>query len=170
MTGLERNADVVRMASYAPLFAHTDAWQWMINLIWTDNLRVMPTPSYHVQRLFARNRGDRVLPVSASELVGDEAKRFFASATFDEASGEVIVKLVNATGKTSASQVDLAGVGEVKRGTITVLRGENLEAINTLDVPNHIAPRETVFAPAATKFAVTLPANSFTVLRLGVGK
>ena len=64
MTGLERNADVVRMAAYAPLLAHIDAWQWTPNLIWADNLRVFGTPSYWVQQLFGRNRGDTVLPVS----------------------------------------------------------------------------------------------------------
>ena len=170
MTGLERNADVVRMAAYAPLFAHVDAWQWTPNLIWTDNLRIMPTPNYHVQRLFARNHGDRVLPVSVSAAAGDEEKRFFASATFDESSGEVIVKLVNATDKVSASNVDFSGVSAVKRGTATTLHARNLEAVNTLDVPDEVAPRETVFAPAASKFSVTLPANSFTILRVGIVK
>src|ERR1043165_6310535 len=91
MTGLERNADVVRMASYAPLFAHVDAWQWTPNLIWTDNLRTLRTPNYHVQRLFARNRGDRVLPVSITGARADEEKRFYASATFDASSGEAIL-------------------------------------------------------------------------------
>ena len=38
MTGLERNADIVQMCSYAPLFAHVDAWQWRPDLIWFDNL------------------------------------------------------------------------------------------------------------------------------------
>jgi alpha-L-arabinofuranosidase len=69
MTGLERNADVVRMASYAPLFANVDAWQWTPNLIWCDNLRVYGTPNYYVQQLFSRNRGDVVLPV---DLAGAE--------------------------------------------------------------------------------------------------
>jgi alpha-L-arabinofuranosidase len=64
MTGLERNADVIRMASYAPLFAHVEGWQWTPDLIWTDNLRVYGTPNYYVQQLFCRNRGDVVLPVS----------------------------------------------------------------------------------------------------------
>ncbi|HLP76430.1 MAG TPA: alpha-L-arabinofuranosidase C-terminal domain-containing protein, partial [Candidatus Paceibacterota bacterium] len=63
MTGFERNADVVRMASYAPLFAHVDAWQWNPDLIWMDNLRVMGTPDYYVQQMFSRNRGDVVLPI-----------------------------------------------------------------------------------------------------------
>jgi alpha-N-arabinofuranosidase len=69
MTGLERNADVVRMASYAPLFAHVEAWQWTPDLIWTDNLRACGTPSYYVQQLFTRNRGDVVLPVSTDAPV-----------------------------------------------------------------------------------------------------
>jgi len=168
MTGMERNADVVRMAAYAPLFAHVDAWQWTPNLIWTDNLRIMPTPNYHVQRLFARNRGDRMLSVNLSNLVDDEAKRLFASATLDESSGEVILKLVNATAKSSTSTIDLAGARQVKSGTLTVLRGQTLDAVNSLDTPDLIAPRETVFAPTASKFDVTLPANSFTVLRVGM--
>ncbi len=70
MTGMERNADVVRMASYAPLFAHIDGWQWTPNLIWTDNLRIHGTPNYYVQQMFMHNRGDVVLPV---ELKGDAA-------------------------------------------------------------------------------------------------
>jgi alpha-L-arabinofuranosidase len=69
MTGMERNADVVRMASYAPLFAHIDAWQWTPNLIWVDNLRVAPTPNYYVQQMFAKNRGDVVLPATNDSAV-----------------------------------------------------------------------------------------------------
>jgi alpha-L-arabinofuranosidase len=71
MTGLERNADVVRMASYAPLFAHVDAWQWVPDLIWVDNLHVLATPNYYVQQLFARNRGDVVLGVTNTATVQD---------------------------------------------------------------------------------------------------
>jgi alpha-L-arabinofuranosidase len=64
LTGLERNADVVRMASYAPLFANTEAWQWTPNLIWVDSLRTMATPNYFVQQMYMHHRGDRVLPVN----------------------------------------------------------------------------------------------------------
>jgi alpha-L-arabinofuranosidase len=66
LTGLERNADVVRLASYAPLFGHVDAWQWTPNLIWVDNLRAYGTPNYYVQQMFSVNRGDVVLPVKIS--------------------------------------------------------------------------------------------------------
>jgi alpha-L-arabinofuranosidase len=170
MTGLERNADVVRMASYAPLFAHVDAWQWAPNLLWTDNLRTLRTPDYHVQSLFARNRGDRVLPVTLGQLAPDEANRVFASAVTEDASSAVIIKLVNATANDSACSVDLAGVREVKTGTLTVLRSDNLEAMNSFEQPDHVAPRETNFAPAGPKFDVTLPAYSFSVIRVGVAR
>ena len=73
MTGLERNADVVVMSSYAPLFAHEERWQWRPNLIWCDNLQSYGTPNYYVQQLFSRNRGDVVLPVEVSRpTAGDE--------------------------------------------------------------------------------------------------
>ncbi len=170
LTGLERNSDVVRMASYAPLFAHVDAWQWTPNLLWTDNLRTLRTPNYHVQALFAQNRGDRILPVVLSQLSAAEEKRVYASSVFDATTGEVILKLVNATPQSAATTVDLAGVQHLSRGTMTVLQADNLDAVNTFDAPDRVAPRETAFSPAAPKFDLTLPANSFTVLRMGISK
>jgi len=67
MTGLERNSDVVVMSSYAPLFAHEEAWQWRPNLIWFDNLTTYATPEYYVQQLFSLNRGDVVLPLELND-------------------------------------------------------------------------------------------------------
>jgi alpha-L-arabinofuranosidase len=168
MTGLERNADVVRMASYAPLFAHVDAWQWTPDLIWTDNLRTLLTPNYHVQSLFARNRGDRVLPVALVGLDATTEKRVYASSTYDAATGEVIVKLVNATATPLTTTIELSGARQLKPGTLTVLSADTLDAVNTFDTPDRVAPHETAFAPTGTKFEVSLPANSFSVLRVGV--
>lgn len=170
LTGLERNAEVVRLASYAPLFAHVDAWQWTPNLLWTDNLRVLRTVNYHVQSLFALNRGDRIVPVEFSQLSAADEKRVYASATFDESPKQVIIKLVNATAKPVSTTVNLAGVKEVQRGTLTVLQSDNPDAMNTFEAPDHVAPKAAEFAPAGAKFDLTLPANSFSVVRLGVGK
>lgn len=168
LTGLERNADVVRMASYAPLFAHTDAWQWSPNLLWVDNLRVLRTPSYHVQSLFAHNRGDRILPITLGSLSAQEEKRFYASAVVDEKAGEVILKLVNATSDISRSTVDLAGARRISAGTLTLFKGDSLDADNTFTEPERVAPQTTPFSPASGKFEILLPANSFTLLRLKV--
>lgn len=67
LTGVERNSDLVTMSAYAPLFAHEDAWQWRPNLIWFDNLSSYGTPSYYVQKLFSRHRGDVLLPTEVDD-------------------------------------------------------------------------------------------------------
>ena len=170
LTGLERNADVVRMASYAPLFAHVDAWQWTPNLIWTDNLHTLRTVNYYVQSLFARNRGDRILPVALSQLSPAEGKRFYASSSFDATSGEVILKLVNATPAAITTSVDLAGTKHVSAGKRTVLQSDQGDAMNTFEQADHVVPQESVFSPSGSKFDLTLPANSFTVVRVGVAR
>ena len=69
MTGLERNADVVKMASYAPLLADIDNTQWRPDMIWFDNDESWGTTSYQVQKLFMNNVGDRVVPSTASGKV-----------------------------------------------------------------------------------------------------
>lgn len=69
MTGLLRNADVVRMTCYAPLFARDGYVQWTPDLIWFDATRVMPTPSYHIQAMYGTNRPDRIVP---SDFEGNE--------------------------------------------------------------------------------------------------
>jgi alpha-N-arabinofuranosidase len=168
LTGLERNADVVRMASYAPLFANTEAWQWTPDLIWVDSLHVLRTPSYHVQSLYAQNRGDRVLPESLGQLSAGEAKRLYAASAFDAASGEVILKLVNATATGSTLAVDLAGAKSIRAGTMTILQGD-LNDENTMESPDRVAPYTTAFSPTGPKFELNLPAHSFSVVRVGVG-
>jgi alpha-L-arabinofuranosidase len=170
MTGLERNADVVRMASYAPLFANTEAWQWTPDLIWVDSLRVVLTPSYHVQSLFARNRGDRVLPVALDSMAPEEARRVYVSSVLDESSGAVILKLVNAGPRESALSVQLDGIRHLTKGTMTVIRADSLGEVNSLDYPDRVSPTQSDFSPTDAKFEVTLPANSFTVLRVGTAK
>jgi len=97
MTGLERNADVVRLASYAPLFAHVDGWQWTPDLIWVDNLRVFGTPNYYVQQLFSRNRGDVVLPLdlAGADLPAPAAGRV-GLAVYQTAAEFKDVKIVRA--------------------------------------------------------------------------
>ena len=64
MTGMERNSDIVQLASYAPLLANVNGTQWHPDLIYYDNTRWFGTPSYYVQQMFGQNRGDTVLPAS----------------------------------------------------------------------------------------------------------
>jgi alpha-L-arabinofuranosidase len=161
MLGLERNADVVSMAAYAPLFAHVDAWQWKPDMIWVDNLRVMGTPNYYVQKLFSLNRGDLVVPTTVK--CGGES-RLFASASRDEAAHELILKVVNpdalAVSATLAIDSVTASGLTVKR---IVLSAASSEAENSLDDPRKVSPVETTEVFSSTQ--VFAPC-SFTLLRI----
>jgi alpha-L-arabinofuranosidase len=64
MTGMERNSDVVVMASYAPLFCNVNYKKWNPDLIDFDSSRVYGIPSYWVQRMFSENRGEAILPLA----------------------------------------------------------------------------------------------------------
>ncbi|WP_155060099.1 alpha-L-arabinofuranosidase C-terminal domain-containing protein [Streptomyces blattellae] len=66
MTGLERNADVVKLASYAPLLANEDYVQWRPDMIWFNNHASWNSANYEVQKLFMNNVGDRVVPSTAT--------------------------------------------------------------------------------------------------------
>ncbi|MDE6037925.1 MAG: alpha-L-arabinofuranosidase, partial [Duncaniella sp.] len=113
MTGLERNADVVEMATYAPLFAHVDGWQWRPDMIWFDNLRSMPTASYYVQQMYGLNRGSRVVPTSIDKrpVAGLEGQNgLFATTAYDEATKQYIVKIVNTSDEAQEVKLDFKGL------------------------------------------------------------
>lgn len=164
MTGMERNAEVVTMASYAPLFAHIDGWQWTPNLIWVDNLNIYGTPNYYVQKLFANHRGDVILPV---KLEGVDKKKLYASATRDDATGEVIVKIVNGENKAEEVKLTLEGLKQkITSARAFVLTSANLKDENSLTEPKKIAPTESQLKLTGKADSYKAPANSLTVLRV----
>src|SRR5215813_1453214 len=167
MTGLERNADVVLMSSYAPLFAHVDAWQWTPNLIWFDGLRSYGTPNYYAQKLFSVNRGSRVLPVQLNGSAKNGQQNLFASASVDDRTGEAILKIVNTDAASREVRINLAGAAKVgSSGNAFILTGADLKAENSLDEPTRIAPVEREFAVQSGEFTFTLAPNSLSVLRI----
>jgi alpha-L-arabinofuranosidase len=164
MTGLERNAEVVRMASYAPLFAHIDGWQWTPNLIWVDNLNIYGTPNYYVQKLFANHRGDVLLPV---KLDGADKQKLYASATRDDASGEIIIKIVN--GDNAPAEVKLTLSGTAKSPLTAhayVLTSAKTTDENSFTEPKKIAPVESTLKLTGKGDSYKAPAHSLTVLRV----
>lgn len=84
MTGLERNAAVVNMASYAPLFAHIDAWQWTPDMIWVNNLQTYATPDYYVQQLYSLNKGTDVVAATINNKPVEGEDRLYISSVKDE--------------------------------------------------------------------------------------
>jgi alpha-N-arabinofuranosidase len=163
MTGLERNADLVVMTSYAPLFGHVEAWQWSPNLIWFDNLRSFGTPSYYVQKLFSVNRGTTILPVSI------DAKDIYVSASSDKRSGDVILKVVNPGATSREVNLNLTGAGKVgKSGKAFVLTSADAQAENSLNEPRKVAPVERQFTVSSSTLDYTLAPYSMTVLRISM--
>jgi alpha-L-arabinofuranosidase len=167
LTGLDRNADVVTMASYAPLFAHVDAWQWSPNLIWFDNLRSFGTPSYYVQKLFSGHRGTDILPVSINGSAQNGQQQLYISALRQAKTGEVILKLVNTSPTSIPVHINLSGAGRItKPAQIIRLASDDLKTENSLDAPKRIAPVEQTTALKAGEFDQTLPPQSLTVMRV----
>jgi alpha-N-arabinofuranosidase len=163
MTGLERNGDVVRMASYAPLLAHIDAWQWTPDAIWFDNLRSYGTPNYYVQRIFASNVGTRIVPVTPQAQDG-----LYTSASLDERSHELIVKAINVASTTRSVEIDLNGANPSGAAKVTTLEGADLNAENSFDQPKNVAPKDSTLEVKAGKIPVQLGPYSVTVYRIPV--
>lgn len=168
MIGMERNADVVCMAAYAPLFAHVDAWQWRPNLIWFDNLRVFGTPSYYVQQMFSTNRGDRVLPLKMESVSGTHCPaRLYASAVRDDPNSDVILKVVNGSPDQVTAQLSLAGsTGLPRKGSVIILTSNGPHDENSSEEPTKVSPRTRELAIDSLQFPYTFPAFSFSVLRI----
>ena len=168
MTGLERNADVVQMSSYAPLFAHVDAWQWRPDLIWFDNLRSVATPNYHVQKLFSNNRGTHVVPLlqNGQPLTGRDS--LYASAVIDKSTRHVIIKLVNAGDKQERFDIKLDGVKTIKKeAVIDELHNQELFLYNTLDQPQQVYPQQIKQPIKGKNLAIDIKPRSFVVIKIG---
>ena len=171
MTGLERNADVVHLATYAPLFAHVDAWQWKPDMIWFNNLSVVRTPNYYVQQMYGQNTGTNVLSIkqNGEDITGNEG--LYASAVFNNNSSEVIVKVVNASSEVKDITINLNGLRhsiQNERIQITALHSNVPTEINTLEKPNNIVPVHSFINAGNNGFTLKAQVDAFYVCRLKI--
>ncbi|MCU7548879.1 alpha-L-arabinofuranosidase [Chitinophagaceae bacterium LB-8] len=167
MTGLERNADVVFMASYAPLFAHAEGWQWTPDLIWVDNLNVIGSANYQVQKLYSINKGTHVVPMLLKNEAIAGQDSLYASASLDKNTNDIILKVVNASGKEQQSEITLEGVKKLAgKATLYQLSSEELDKVNTLGNPPSIAPVEKQLSLKGKKMKLSLAPYSFSVVRV----
>lgn len=167
MIGLERNSDVVKMASYAPLFFNVNDIAWPVNLIGFDSSRVVLRSSYHVQKLFAVNRPDEVLRTTLNPAPRGDAGSVYALAGFHKGTGDVVLKAVNASGLARAVNVELAGLRVLpQQARVITLAHADAAAENTIDEPVLIVPAESRAQITGPQFSYTLPPYSVTVMRL----
>jgi alpha-N-arabinofuranosidase len=165
MTGMERNSDLIVMASYAPLFVNVNpgGMQWESDLIGYDALNSYGSPSYYAQSMFAEFLGTEV-PVSTVQGGG---QRFFYSVTHDPAKEAVYLKLVNASSIAQSVDIDITGVSSVdKTGTLVTLEGDNPAKTNTITAPTRVAPVKSTVKLAGAKFNHMMPPYSVQVLEL----
>lgn len=171
MTNLERNADIVHMATYAPLFAHVEGWQWRPDMIWFDNLRSVRTCSYYVQQLYALNKGTNVVPLNmdGKPVAGVEGQDgLFASAVWDAESGCYIVKVINTSNKPQPVELSFAGLGKKESladGTITTFHSDNPDLDNTVDNPTAIIPVESKITIEGNTLKTEVGAKSFSMYK-----
>ena len=171
MTGLERNADVVHLASYAPLFGNVNAWQWRPDMIWFDNQNVVATPNYYVQKMFSTNAGTDVVSalVDGKPLTGQDS--LYASAIVDSKTSELVVKMVNVGKKPASLNLSLEGrkisASEI---SLQVLTNEDLTVFNHIGKPELVAPVERKLKISGKKIVFNLDANSLTVARIPLKK
>lgn len=158
LTALERNGDIVTMASYAPLLAKEGRTQWNPNLIYFNNSTVKPTVGYEVQKLYGKNSGDEYLPVSTISTNNQAArKRIGISVVRDSKTKDVIIKMVNLLPVAVNPTIDLAGISPADgNATKTVLAGKPADKT--------IQPVESTVA-VSEKIKMELQPYSFTVIR-----
>lgn len=170
MTDLERNADIVEMATYAPLFAHVEGWQWRPDAIWYDNLRKFNSCSYYVQQLYSLNKGTNVLSLTMNgkPVAGNDGQNgLFASAVLDKNTNEVVIKVINTGDKLQPVTLNLRGM---KKGTYSAqlisLHSDDLTAENTLDNPTKIVPQTSSLSVTAPAQEISVPARTFYIYRI----
>ncbi|MDO4497215.1 MAG: alpha-L-arabinofuranosidase C-terminal domain-containing protein [Bacteroidales bacterium] len=169
MTGMERNADIVHMATYAPLFAHIKGWQWRPDLIWFDNMRSMKSCSYYVQQLYGHYKGDNVLSLMMNKkpVAGTEGQNgLHATACYDNQRNAVIVKVVNTSNEAQEVTFNFQGKGKdlkqgFKEAEVIALQSADMDAENTLDKPDTIKPVTSAISADTRK--VTVEAKSFKI-------
>lgn len=175
MTGLERNADIVHMATYAPLFAHVDGWQWRPDMIWFDNLNCVRTASYYVQQLFALNKGTHTLSLTMNKknVTGAEGQNgLFASAVWDNDKQAYIVKVANTSDQKQSVTLRFDGLEKkalLTDGQCITLRSTDPDADNTIEIPNTIHPEESTVAITGHLFNTELEPKTFAVYKFTKG-
>jgi len=187
MTGMERNSDLVIMASYAPLFVNVNpgGMQWKSDLIGYDALNSFGSPSYYAQALFSNHLGNKIIPLTPENIptqltklsardsaAGRQPKTIhgmFFSATLDSQKNILYLKIVNALSTGQQLTVDLTGAQKVaKEGDSWTLKADSPTATNSITDPEKIVPVEAPVRGLGKTFTRTYPAYSITVLQFPV--
>ena len=160
LVNVERNADIVRMTSYAPLLARHGYTNWNPDMIYFNSSRIDLTPGYYVQKIFGNNSGNQYITgqLEVMSRRDDVRKRIATSTVYDSATGDIIIKLVNLLPTTVSSTIEITDCDTfATQATCTVLSGQPTDLQST-PVESHIE--------VAPQFSYEMPAYSFTTIRI----
>ena len=162
MAAMERNADLIKMQCYAPLFVNMNpgARQWRPDLIGYDALSAYGSPSYYAIQMFSRNLGDEILSVTSHETT------IQGSATRDSRTGEIILKLVNPQPTAERLNIKIQGVASLASQASAITLAGSPEDTNSINRPRNVLPVTTTVSEIKPQFVYTLPPNSIVVLKL----
>jgi alpha-L-arabinofuranosidase len=167
MTSLERNGDVVSMASYAPMLAKKDFTQWKTDMIFFDNVNICLTPNYHVQKMFSTNQGDLYFDNIIAKDENDV--NLAVSCVQDSKTGDVILKMVNYGNAAKSMKVNLAAFKKLLPDAEQTTLTGNADAENSFDKMQNVAP-EKKSIKIKSSFEYTAPPMSLTVIRIKAKK
>jgi alpha-N-arabinofuranosidase len=162
MTGMERNSDIVIMASYAPLLVNVNpgGMQWESDLIGYDAMNSYGSPSYYAQVMFSNHIGDEILN---AKLEGAAPKLFY-SVTRKSSDGTVYLKLVNASSTPQPVHIRLNGGKVVGSGKLISMSAKTTAATNSITQPSAVVPVESGLHDVAAEFTHTVPGFAIQVL------
>jgi alpha-N-arabinofuranosidase len=165
MTGMERNSDIIILASYAPLLVNVNpgGMQWRSDLIGYDALASYGSPSYYAQVMFGNHIGKEVV----GSTVSGGGQRFFYSATKDPGTGTLYLKLVNASSVPQPVDIKLAGANSVASSAKVVsLSAKTTQDTNSITDPKRIVPVESTFHGVKDNFTYTIPAYAIQIMEV----
>jgi hypothetical protein len=98
LVNVERNADIVRMTSYAPLLARHGHANWNPDMIYFNSSRIDLTPGYYTQKIFGNNSGDKYITnnLRVESRRDDVRKRVATSAVYDSETILLLYKTMDA--------------------------------------------------------------------------
>jgi alpha-L-arabinofuranosidase len=164
MTTLERNGDLVRLSSYAPLLGKRRHCQWEPDLIYFDNTTIYPTINYYAQQLFGANAGDQYLP-TAVDFAEDQT--LAVSCVRDSTSGDIILKLVSRADVSVEARIRLNEVGGIEpAAACTVLSGAPNDENSYSFWHTFVLTPQTTTLTVAEQFSYEVPAHSLSVIRI----
>ncbi|MCR4593450.1 MAG: hypothetical protein K5761_00155 [Clostridiales bacterium] len=166
LSGIEKNADIVKMIAYAPTFAKVNAQSKSVNMIWFDSQDICLSPDYFVHMLYANNTGNKYI----STKLGLEEKDIYESVTIDEKEQVIYVKLSNSSTSNTQITINLDGFKGVKKASVQYMSENFKYARNEIDEPIHVAPKESEISIKDNSFEFTVEGLSVNVIRIPYGK